>query len=166
MKRGVRYCNTSGAKTAEEAIFARPTGAGKRWRHKLVEIRNPSGLPAGYCRTIETLKAAGRAGEAGFCGALPYCGADPVLCRSGWKRSAARGGDRRAYPGSNQGWKPKRCWKYYPADDRAGDWLMRALACPAMPLKLLEMGADAVLVNTAIAVADDPVMMAAAFPRR
>ena len=84
---------------------------------------------------IETLKAAQQLVKEGFT-VLPYCGADPVLCKRLEEAGCAAVMPLGAPIGSNQGLKTR---------------------------DLLEMGADAVLVNTAIAVARDPVEMARAF---
>lgn len=122
--------NTSGAKTAEEAIFAAQLAREALGTHWLKLEIHPDArwlLPD----PIETLKAAEALVKQGFV-VLPYCGADPVLC----KRLEEVG-----------------CAVVVDA----------GIGVPSHATQALEMGADAVLVNTAIAVADDPVMMATAF---
>ncbi|MDU1435522.1 MAG: thiazole synthase [Citrobacter freundii] len=122
--------NTSGAKTAEEAIFAAQLARealGTNWLKLEIHPDARWLLPD----PIETLKAAEALVKQGFV-VLPYCGADPVLC----KRLEDVG-----------------CAAVMPLGAPIGSHATQAL----------EMGADAVLVNTAIAVADSPVMMATAF---
>lgn len=81
---------------------------------------------------------------------------------NGWKGWLFGGDAARRLSVRIRGWKPKRCWEIIqqstvPVVVDAG------IGVPSHAAQALEMGADAVLVNTAIAVADDPVMMATAF---
>ena len=135
--------NTSGAKTAEEAIFAAHLARealGTNWLKLEIHPDARWLLPD----PIETLKAAETLVQQGFV-VLPYCGADPVLCKRLEEVGCAAVMPLGAPIGSNQGLET------------------RAMGVPSHAAQALEMGADAVLVNTAIAIADDPVNMAKAF---
>lgn len=123
--------NTSGAKTAEEAIFAAQLARealGTRWLKLEIHPDARWLLPD----PIETLKAAEKLVQQGFT-VLPYCGADPVLCKRLEEVGCAAVMPLGAPIGSNQGWKPARCWKSLLSRLPYRWWLMRALACPAMP---------------------------------
>lgn len=106
--------NTSGAKTAEEAIFAAQLAREALGTHWLKLEIHPDArwlLPD----PIETLKAAEALVKQGFV-VLPYCGADPVLCKR------LRGGDaaRRAYRFESGAGNQSDAGDYYPAVHRAG----------------------------------------------
>lgn len=124
--------NTSGAKTAEEAIFAAQLARealGTNWLKLEIHPDARWLLPD----PIETLKAAEALVKQGFV-VLPYCGADPVLC----KRLEEVGCAAVMPLGAPilsvriKGWKPKRCWRLLSSSPPYRWWLMRALACPAM----------------------------------
>lgn len=123
--------NTSGAKTAEEAIFAAQLA-----REALV--------------------------KQGFV-VLPYCGADPVLCKRLEEVGCAAVMPLGAPIGSNQGLETKTMLEIIIQQATVPVVVDAGIGVPSHAAQALEMGADAVLVNTAIAVADDPVMMATAF---
>ena len=147
--------NTSGAKTAEEAIFAAQLARealGTRWLKLEIHPDARWLLPD----PIETLKAAEKLVQQGFT-VLPYCGADPVLCKRLEEVGCAAVMPLGAPIGSNQGLETRAMQATVPVVVDAG------IGVPSHAAQALEMGADAVLVNTAIAVADDPVMMARAF---
>ncbi|EGC4284780.1 thiazole synthase [Salmonella enterica] len=149
--------NTSGAKTAEEAIFAAQLARealGTNWLKLEIHPDARWLLPD----PIETLKAAEALVKQGFV-VLPYCGADPVLCKRLEEVGCSAVMPLGAPIGSNQGLETKAMLEQstVPVVVDAG------IGVPSHAAQALEMGADAVLVNTAIAVADDPVMMATAF---
>ena len=142
--------NTSGAKTAEEAIFAAQLARealGTRWL-----LPDP----------IETLKAAEKLVQQGFT-VLPYCGADPVLCKRLEEVGCAAVMPLGAPIGSNQGLETRAMLEIIIEQATVPVVVDAGIGVPSHAAQALEMGADAVLVNTAIAVADDPVMMARAF---
>jgi len=142
--------NTSGAKTAEEAVFAARLARealGTRWL-----LPDP----------IETLKAAEMLVKEGFT-VLPYCGADPVLCKRLEEVGCAAVMPLGAPIGSNQGLETRAMLEIIIQQATVPVVVDAGIGVPSHAAQALEMGADAVLVNTAIAVADDPVTMARAF---
>jgi thiazole synthase len=152
--------NTSGAKTAQEAIFAAQLAREALGTHWLKLEIHPDArwlLPD----PIETLKAA-EAGETGFV-VLPYCGADPVLCKRLEEVGCAAVMPLGAPIGSNQGLETRAMLEIIIEQATVPVVVDAGIGVPSHATQALEMGADAVLVNTAIAVADDPVTMAHAF---
>ncbi|MDU2996766.1 MAG: thiazole synthase [Klebsiella pneumoniae] len=111
---------------------------------------------------IETLKAAELLVREGFV-VLPYCGADPVLCKRLEEVGCAAVMPLGAPIGSNQGLETKAMLEIIIEQATVPVVVDAGIGVPSHAAQALEMGADAVLVNTAIAVADDPVAMARAF---
>jgi len=153
--------NTSGAKTAEEAIFAAHLAREALGTHWLKLEIHPDArwlLPD----PIETLKAAETLVKEGFI-VLPYCGADPVLCKRLEEVGCAAVMPLGAPIGSNRGIETRAMLEIIIEQATVPVVIDAGIGAPSHAAQALEMGADAVLVNTAIAVADDPVMMARAF---
>lgn len=153
--------NTSGAKTAEEAIFAAQLAREALGTHWLKLEIHPDArwlLPD----PIETLKAAEALVKQGFV-VLPYCSADPVLCKRLEEVGCAAVMPLGAPIGSNQGLETRAMLEIIIQQATVPVVVDAGIGIPSHAAQALEMGADAVLVNTAIAVADDPVMMAHAF---
>lgn len=153
--------NTSGAKNAEEAIFAAQLARealGTNWL-KLEIHPDPRWL---LPDPIETLKAAEILVKQGFI-VLPYCSADPVLCKRLEEAGCAAVMPLGAPIGSNQGLETRAMLEIIIAQAGVPVVVDAGIGAPSHAAQALEMGADAVLVNTAIAVADDPVKMAHAF---
>ncbi len=153
--------NTSGAKTAEEAVFAARLAREALGTHWLKLEIHPDArwlLPD----PIETLKAAEILVREGFV-VLPYCGADPVLCKRLEEAGCAAVMPLGAPIGSNQGLETKAMLEIIIEQATVPVVVDAGIGVPSHAAQALEMGADAVLVNTAIAVADDPVTMARAF---
>ena len=111
---------------------------------------------------IETLKAAQQLVKEGFT-VLPYCGADPVLCKRLEEAGCAAVMPLGAPIGSNQGLKTRDLLAIIIEQAKVPVVIDAGIGAPSHASEALEMGADAVLVNTAIAVARDPVEMARAF---
>jgi len=153
--------NTSGAMNAEEAV-------------RLAQLARAAGLPNWVKLEIhpdpryllpdpvETLKAAEILVQEGFI-VLPYINADPVLAKRLQDVGAATVMPLGSPIGSNRGIQTR---------DQIGIIIEQAtvpvvvdagLGAPSHAAEAMEMGADAVLVNTAVAVADDPAGMALAF---
>ena len=152
--------NTSGAKTAEEAIFAAQLARealGTNWLKLEIHPDARWLLPD----PIETLKAAEALVKQGFV-VLPYCGADPVLCKRLEDVGCAAVMPLGAPIGSN-GLETKAMLEIIIQQATVPVVVDAGIGVPSHATQALEMGADAVLVNTAIAVADSPVMMATAF---
>lgn len=153
--------NTSGAKTAEEAIFAAHLAREALGTHWLkLEIHPDSRylLPD----PIETLKAAETLVKQGFV-VLPYCGADPVLCKRLEEVGCAAVMPLGAPIGSNQGLQTRALLEIIIEQSGIPVVVDAGIGAPSHAAEALEMGASAVLVNTAIAVARNPVQMAQAF---
>ncbi|WP_158380133.1 thiazole synthase [Candidatus Williamhamiltonella defendens] len=159
---GVRLLpNTSGAKTADEALFAARLARealGTHWIKLEIHPDMQYLLPD----PIETLKAAERLVKEGFV-VLPYCSADPVLCRRLTEAGCAAVMPLGSPIGSNQGLKTRDFLQIIIEQAKIPVVVDAGIGAPSQALEALEMGADAVLVNTAIAVAQDPVAMAHAF---
>ena len=153
--------NTSGAKIAEEAIFAARLARealGTNWIKLEIHPDVKYLLPD----PIETLKAAEQLVKEGFV-VLPYCGADPVLCRRLEEVGCAAVMPLASPIGSNQGLLTRDFLRIIIEQAGVPVVIDAGIGAPSQALEALEMGADAVLVNTAIAVARDPVAMAQAF---
>ena len=151
----------SGAKTAEEAIFAAHLARealGTNWLKLEIHPDARWLLPD----PIETLKAAEKLVQQGFV-VLPYCGADPVLCKRLEEVGCAAVMPLGAPIGSNQGLETRAMLEIIIQQATVPVVVDAGIGVPSHAAQALEMGADAVLVNTAIAVADDPVNMAKAF---
>ena len=153
--------NTSGAMNAEEAVrLARlAVSAGLPKWVKLEIHPDPTYL---LPDPIETLKAAEILVKEGFI-VLPYINADPVLAKRLQDVGTATVMPLGAPIGSNQGIATKRQIEIIIAQATVPVVIDAGLGRPSHAAEALEMGADAVLVNTAIAIAGDPVAVAGAF---
>lgn len=87
---------------------------------------------------------------------LPYCGADPVLCKRLEEVGCAAVMPLGAPIGSNQGLETRAMLEIIIQQATVPVVVDAGIGVPSHAAQALEMGADAVLVNTAIAVADDP----------
>ncbi|PWW35312.1 thiazole-phosphate synthase [Idiomarina loihiensis] len=153
--------NTSGAKTAQDAIFAARLAREALGTHWLkLEIHpDPNYL---LPDPIETLKAAEALVKEGFT-VLPYCGADPVLCKRLEEVGCAAVMPLGAPIGSNQGLITRDFLRIIIEQASVPVIIDAGIGAPSHAVEAMEMGADAVLVNTAIATANDPVAMSKAF---
>lgn len=153
--------NTSGARDAEEAVFAAQMAAeafGTKWL-KLEIHPDPRYLLPDPC---ETLKATKQLVKLGFT-VLPYCQADPVLCKQLEEAGAATVMPLAAPIGSNKGLCTRDFLQMILEQSNVPVIVDAGIGAPSHAAEAMEMGADAVLVNTAIAVAGNPVAMAEAF---
>ena len=153
--------NTSGARNAKEAIFAAQLARealGTNWL-KLEIHPDPRYLMPD---PIETFKAAEELCRQGFV-VLPYCGADPLLCKRLEEAGCAAVMPLGAAIGSNQGLSTKAMLEIIIDQAKVPVIVDAGIGAPSHAAAALEMGADAVLVNTAIAVAGDPIAVAQAF---
>jgi thiazole synthase len=153
--------NTSGAETAEDAVrVARLARAGglPDWI-KLEVIPDPRYL---LPDPVETLKAAAALVEDGFT-VLPYILPDPVLARKLEEVGCATVMPLAAPIGSGRGLKLADSIRIVVEQAEVPVVVDAGLGAPSHAAAAMEMGADAVLVNTAIAQAADPVRMAGAF---
>ncbi|OEE87717.1 thiazole synthase [Enterovibrio norvegicus FF-162] len=153
--------NTSGAKTAKEAIFAARLARealGTPWL-KLEIHPDPKYLMPD---PIETLKAAEVLVREGFI-VLPYCHADPVLCKRLEEVGCAAVMPLGAPIGSNKGLVSRDFLDIIIDQAKVPVIVDAGIGAPSHAAEAMERGADAVLVNTAIAAAHNPVAMAQAF---
>jgi thiazole synthase len=111
---------------------------------------------------VETLLATRELVKRGFV-VLPYVHADPVLCKQLEEAGAAAVMPLGAPIGSNRGLESRAFLEIIIAQARVPVVIDAGLGAPSHAAAALEMGADAVLVNTAIAAAADPVAMGLAF---
>jgi thiazole synthase len=153
--------NTSGAVDAEEAVrLARLGRAGTGTEMVKLEVTpDPRTLAPD---PVETLRAAERLVAEGFT-VLPYCSADPVLCKRLEEAGCATVMPLGAWIGSNRGLRTRDGIEAIVAQASVPVVVDAGLGVPSDAAEAMEVGADAVLVNTAIAVARDPVAMARAF---
>ena len=153
--------NTSGARNAEEAVriaeISRATGVSD-WI-KLEIAPEPNYL---LPDPIETLIAAEILVKKGFT-VLPYINADPVLAKRLEEAGCAAVMPLGAPIGSNQGLKTKELIAIIIEQSGVPVIVDAGLGAPSHAAEAMEMGADAVLVNTAIATAGDPVAIAEGF---
>lgn len=153
--------NTSGARNAKEAIYAAQLAREALRTHFLkLEIHpDPKYL---LPDPIETLKATEELAKMGF-SVLPYVHADPVLCKRLEEVGAAAVMPLGAPIGSNLGLKTKEFLQIIIEQNSVPVIVDAGIGSPSDAAQAMELGADAVLVNTAIAVAGNPVEMAIAF---
>ncbi|MDE6644681.1 MAG: thiazole synthase [Muribaculaceae bacterium] len=153
--------NTSGVRTAEEAILAAQLAREAFGTNFLkLEIHpDPKYL---FPDPVETLKATEELAKMGFV-VLPYIQADPVLCKRLEEAGAATVMPLAAPIGSNKGLVTRELLRIIIEQSRVPVVVDAGLGAPSHAAEAMELGADAVLVNTAIAVAGDPVRMARAF---
>lgn len=153
--------NTSGALDAEEAV-------------RLARLARAAGLPdwikvevtpdPRYLLPdpIETLKASETLVAEGFT-VLPYCSADPVLCKHLEEVGCATVMPLGSWIGSNQGLRTKAALEIIVEQSLVPVVVDAGIGAPSQAAEAMELGADAVLVNTAIGTAGDPAAMADAF---
>jgi len=153
--------NTSGARNAEEAVrlarLARAAGTGSFI--KLEVTPDPNYL---LPDPVETLKAAEILVKDGFT-VLPYINADPVLAKRLEDLGTATVMPLGAPIGTNRGLQTRDAVAIIIEMASVPVVVDAGLGAPSHAAEAMELGADAVLVNTAIAVAGDPVAMARAF---
>jgi thiazole synthase len=153
--------NTSGVRNAREAIFAAELARealGTSWL-KLEIHPDPRWL---LPDPVETLTAAEELVKRGFV-VLPYVHADPVLCKRLEEAGVAAVMPLGAPIGSNKGLRTADFLEIIIAQSRVPVVVDAGIGAPSDAALAMEMGADAVLVNTAIAASGDPVRMARAF---
>jgi len=153
--------NTSGVRTAKEAVFAAQLAREAletNWI-KLEIHPDPKYLMPD---PIETLKATEELVKLGFI-VLPYIHADPVLCKRLEEVGTAAVMPLGSPIGSNLGLRTIDFLEIIIAQSNVPVIVDAGIGAPSDAAKAMEIGADAVLVNTAIAVSGNPVAMAEAF---
>lgn len=153
--------NTSGVRDAKEALLAAELARealGTNWLKLEIHPDPKYLLPD----AIETLAATRELVKRGFI-VLPYIHADPVLCKQLEEAGAAAVMPLGSPIGSNRGLETRAFLEIIIAQARVPVVVDAGLGAPSHAAEAMELGADAVLVNTAIASAGDPVSMGRAF---
>lgn len=153
--------NTSGVRTAKEAVFAAQLSREAletNWVKLEIHPDPKYLLPD----PIETLKAAEELVKQGFV-VMPYIHADPVLCKRLEDVGVQCVMPLGAPIGSNKGLKTADFLEIIIAQSNVPVIVDAGIGAPSHAAHAMELGADAVLVNTAIAVSKNPVSMANAF---
>ena len=153
--------NTSGVRNAKEAIFAAQLAREALETNWLkLEIHpDPKYLMPD---PIETLKAAEELVKLGFV-VMPYCHADPVLCKRLEEVGTAVVMPLGAPIGTNKGLRMRDMLEIIIDQSKVPVIVDAGIGAPSHAAEAMELGAAAVLVNTAIAVAGNPILMGAAF---
>ena len=153
--------NTSGVRNAEEAVFAAQMAReafGTHWLKLEIHPDPKYLLPD----SMETLKATEQLVKLGFV-VLPYCQADPTLCKHLEEAGAATVMPLGAPIGTNKGLQTRDFLRIIIEQAHVPVIVDAGLGAPSHAAEAMEMGASACLVNTAIAVAGHPLEMAIAF---
>ena len=153
--------NTSGVRDAHEAVLAAEL-AREAMETNWVKLEIHPDPKYLMPDPIETLAATTQLVKRGFV-VLPYVHADPVLCKQHEDAGAAAVMPLGAPIGSNRGLESRAFLEIIIAQARVPVVIDAGLGAPSHAAEAMELGADAVLVNTAIASADDPVGMSVAF---
>lgn len=155
--------NTSGVRTAKEAVFAAQLARealGTNWLKLEIHPDPKYLLPD----PVETLLAAEILVKEGFV-VLPYIHADPVLCKRLEDVGVAAVMPLGAPIGSNAGLQTLSMLEIIIEQSGVPVIIDAGIGAPSHASLALEMGASAVLVNTAIASSKNPVLMAQAFKK-
>lgn len=153
--------NTSGVRDADEAVLAAQLSR-EAFGTNFIKLEIHPDPRYLLPDPVETLKATERLAAMGFV-VLPYIQADPVLCKRLEDAGAATVMPLGAPIGSNKGLVTRELLRIIIEQSRIPVVVDAGLGAPSHAAEAMELGADAVLVNTAIAVAGDPVRMARAF---
>lgn len=153
--------NTSGVRTAKEAVFA-AQAAREALETNWIKLEIHPDPRYLMPDPIETLKATEELVKLGFI-VLPYIHADPVLCKRLEEVGTHAVMPLGAPIGSNKGLASLEFLKIIIEQSNVPVVVDAGIGAPSQAAQAMELGADAVLVNTAIAVASHPVQMAEAF---
>lgn len=153
--------NTSGVRNAEEAVLAAQL-AREAFGTNFIKLEIHPDPKYLLPDPVETLAATEQLAKLGFI-VLPYIQADPVLCKRLEDVGSAAVMPLAAPIGTNKGLVTRDLLKIIIEQSRVPVVVDAGLGAPSHAAEAMELGADAVLVNTAIAVAGDPVRMAKAF---
>jgi thiazole synthase len=155
--------NTSGVRDAREAVFVAQMARealGTNWL-KLEIHPDPKYLMPD---PVETLLATQELVKDGFV-VLPYCHADPVLCKKLEDSGASAVMPLGSPIGSNRGLESREFLRIIIEQSQLPVIVDAGIGTPSQASAALEMGASAVLVNTALAAAHQPVQMGLAFKK-
>lgn len=155
--------NTSGVRNATEAILAAQL-AREAFETDFIKLEIHPDPKYLLPDPVETLRATEELARMGFV-VLPYIQADPVLCKLLEEAGAATVMPLAAPIGTNKGMVTRDLIEIIIEQSRVPVVVDAGLGAPSHAAEAMEMGADAVLVNTAIAVAGNPAAMARAFAK-
>lgn len=155
--------NTSGVRNAEEAVLAAQL-AREAFETDFIKLEIHPDPKYLLPDPVETLKATEELAKMGFI-VLPYIQADPVLCKRLEEAGTAAVMPLGAPIGTNKGLVVRDMLEIIIAESNVPVVVDAGIGAPSHAAAAMEMGADAVLVNSAIAVAGDPVAMAQAFAK-
>ena len=162
VRQGVQLLpNTSGVRNADEAVLAAQL-AREAFGTDFIKLEIHPDPRYLLPDPVETPLATERLAKMGFI-VLPYIQADPVLCKRLEEAGTAAVMPLAAPIGSNKGLVTRELLKIIIEQSCVPVAVDAGLGAPSHAAEAMELGADAVLVNTAIAVAGDPVRMASAF---
>ena len=153
--------NTSGARTAEEAVLAAQL-AREALETNWVKLEIHPDPRYLLPDPIETLRATESLAKLGFV-VMPYIHADPVLCKRLENAGTAVVMPLGAPIGSNKGLRTMHFLQIIVEQTNVPVVVDAGIGAHSDAAKAMEIGADAVLVNTAIAVSNNPIRMAEAF---
>lgn len=153
--------NTSGARDAREAVMAAQLSR-EIFNTPFIKLEIHPDPKYLLPDPIETFKATEELAADGFI-VLPYIPADPVLCKRLENAGASAVMPLGAPIGTNKGVLTRDFIEIIVQQASVPVVIDAGLGAPSHAAEAMELGADAVLVNTAIAVAQDPVAMADAF---
>ena len=153
--------NTSGVRDAEEAVLAAQL-AREAFGTNFIKLEIHPDSKYLLPDPIETLKATEVLAKMGFV-VLPYIQADPVLCKRLEEAGAATVMPLGAPIGTNKGIITRDLIEIIIEQSNIPVVIDAGIGAPSHAAEAMEMGADAVLVNTAIAIAGNPEQMALAF---
>ncbi len=153
--------NTSGVRTAQEAVLAAQMSR-EIFGTDFIKLEIHPDPKYLMPDPIETLRATEELAKQGFI-VLPYIQADPVLCKLLEEAGTSAVMPLAAPIGTNKGLITRDLLEIIIEQSNVPVIVDAGLGAPSHAAEAMELGADAVLVNTAIAVAGDPVMMATAF---
>lgn len=153
--------NTSGVRSAKEAVFAAQL-AREALETNFIKLEIHPDPKYLMPDPVETLKATEELARLGFV-VMPYIHADPVLCKRLEEVGTSAVMPLGSPIGSNKGLKTIDFLEIIIEQAKVPVVVDAGIGAPSDAAKAMEIGADAVLVNTAIAVSENPVEMAIAF---
>lgn len=153
--------NTSGARDAKEAVVAAQLSR-EIFNTPFIKLEIHPDPKYLLPDPIETMKATEELAKDGFI-VLPYISADPVLCKRLEEAGASAVMPLGAPIGTNKGLLTKEFLRIIIEQATVPVVVDAGIGAPSHAAEAMETGADAVLVNTAIAIAGNPVEMADAF---
>lgn len=155
--------NTSGVRNAGEAVLAAQLSR-EAFETDFIKLEIHPDPKYLLPDPVETLAACERLAALGF-KVLPYIQPDPVLCKRLEEAGTAAVMPLGAPIGTNKGIVVKDLLEIIIEESNVPVIVDAGLGAPSHAAEAMEMGADAVLVNTAIAIAGNPVEMARAFAK-